>query len=215
MRQQDTILSILNKNGSFLSKVFIHLICQLIITAVVAYLMRGKEISGLELFLIFIAQMILIFLILFIKPGHYIYKIILFIIFSVSFGIILSPLNNVNREILIASLLGTITVFVVFFVLGLIVTSYGYDLSWLSAFLLVSLILLIFTGFITYFCNVSSTVHKIYLYAGLVIFSLYVLMDTNDILTKDIFRRDFVASTMGYYLDILNLFIKFVQVQQS
>lgn len=214
MRQEQTILSILQKNGSFLSKVFIHLICQLIITAIVAYLMRGKEITGLEFGLIFISQIILMILILFIKPVHIIYKIILFVIFSVSFGIILSPLNNVNKDILLSSLVGTISVFVVFFMLGLIVTSYGYDLSWLSAFLLVSLLLLIFAGFISYFCNISSTAHKIYLYFGLIIFSLYVLMDTNNILTKDIFNKDFVSSTMGYYLDILNLFMKFVQLQR-
>ena len=212
MNTQQSISSILNKNGPFLSKVFIHLICQLIITAVVAYLMREKNISGLEFGLIFIAQIILIFLILFINPVHIIYKIILFVIFSVSFGIILSPINKINKEILTSSLIGTILVFVVFFIIGVIVTSYGYDLSWLSTILLISLVLLIITGIISYFCNVSSTAHKIYLYFGLVIFSLYVLMDTNNILTKDIFRKDFVASTMGYYLDILNLFTKFIQL---
>jgi FtsH-binding integral membrane protein len=64
-------------------------------------------------------------------------------------------------------------------------------------------------------CGVSSMGHKIYLYFGLLVFSLYVLLDTNQILTNSMYRNDFVSASMGYYLDILNIFTKLTILNRS
>lgn len=206
-----SILTIINNNGTLLSKTFINLIFQLAITALTVYLLRNREVSGVAMIL----SSILIFVIMFpilISNLSVIYKIILFVIFSISFGIILSPVNKLNKEVLTASVIGTVSIFFLFFILGLIITSYGYNISWLSGILLISLFVLIITGVISIICGVSSTGHKVYLYFGLLVFSLYVLFDTNQILTNRIYRKDFIAASMGYYLDILNIFTKLVSI---
>jgi len=206
-----SILTILNNNGPLLTKTFINLIFQLAITALTVYLLRNREVSGVAMIISFVLLFIIMFPIL-ISNLPVIYKIILFVIFSIAFGIILSPVNKVNKEVLTASVIGTISIFVVFFILGLIITSYGYNVSWLSGILLISLFVLIITGLISIFCGISSTGHRVYLYFGLLVFSLYVLFDTNQILTNSIYRKDFISASMGYYLDILNIFVKLLSI---
>lgn len=208
---QTSILTILNNNGPLLTKTFINLIFQLVLTALTVYLLRDREVSGVTMFLSLILIFVLMFIIL-MSSLPVIYKIILFSIFSIGFGIILSPVNKVNKEVLTASVIGTISIFVVLFILGLIITSYGYNISWLSGILLMSLFVLIITGLISIFCGISSTGHRVYLYFGLLVFSLYVLLDTNQILTNSIYRKDFISASMGYYLDILNIFMKLVSL---
>ena len=124
-------------------------------------------------------------------------------------------MNKINKNVLTASIIGAISIFVFFFIIGLVITSYGYNISWLSGILLISLFVLIITGIISMLCGVSSTGHKIYLYFGLLVFSLYVLLDTNQILTNSMYRNDFVSASMGYYLDILNIFTKLTILNRS
>ena len=144
-----------------------------------------------------------------------IYKLILFIIFSIGFGITLSPVNKVNKEVLTASVIGTISIFITFFIMGLIITSYGYNISWLGGILLISLFILIITGLISMICGVSTLSHKVYLYFGLLVFSLYVLFDTNQILSDSTYKKDFISASMGYYLDVINIFIKLVSILKN
>jgi len=205
-----TILSILNDNNDFLKKVFLNLILQLIITTITIYLVKGDDISGIAFFVLFIISIIVMFLILLNVP--IIYKIILFAIFSICFGIMMSPVYKVNKEVLMAAVFGTLTIFILFFIFGLIITSYGYDISWMAGILLLSLFVLIITGIISLCVGISSVAHTIYLYIGLLIFCLYILLDTNRILLNKKYRQDFVSASMGYYLDILNIFMKLLQI---
>ena len=124
----------------------------------------------------------------------------------------MSPVYKVNKEVLMAAVFGTLTIFILFFIFGLIITSYGYDISWMAGILLLSLFVLIITGIISLCVGISSVAHTIYLYFGLLIFSLYILLDTNRILLNKKYRQDFVSASMGYYLDILNIFMKLLQI---
>lgn len=205
------ILSILNNNGDFLKNVFLNLILQLIITGITIYLVKGAYISGIAFFILFIISIIVMFLILLLNIPI-IYKIVLFAIFSICFGIMLSPVYKLNKELLMAAVFGTLAIFVLFFIFGLIITSYGYDMSWMSGILLLSLFVLIITGIISLCVGISSIAHTIYLYFGLLVFCLYILLDTNQILLNKRYRQDFVSASMGYYLDILNVFVKLLQI---
>lgn len=205
------ILSILNNNGDFLKNVFLNLILQLIITGITIYLVKGAYISGIAFFILFIISIIVMFLILLLNIPI-IYKIVLFAIFSICFGIMLSPVYKLNKEVLMAAVFGTLAIFVLFFIFGLIITSYGYDMSWMSGILLLSLFVLIITGIISLCVGISSIAHTIYLYFGLLVFCLYILLDTNQILLNKRYRQDFVSASMGYYLDILNVFVKLLQI---
>lgn len=206
-----SILSILNNNGDFLKKVFLNLILQLIITAITIYLFKGADISLLATFLVFVITIIVMLLILLLNIPS-IYKVVLFAIFSICFGIIMSPVYKVNKEVLMAAVFGTLAIFILFFVFGLIITSYGYDISWMSGILLLCLFVLIITGILSLCFGISSIGHTIYLYFGLLVFCLYILMDTNQILLNKRYRQDFVSASMGYYLDIINVFMKLVQL---
>ena len=211
---KSSILSILNNNGSLLTKTFINLIFQLSITALNVYLLRNREVSGFVMIISFILLFVIMFPIL-ISNLPIIYKLILFIIFSIGFGITLSPVNKVNKEVLTASVIGTISIFITFFIMGLIITSYGYNISWLGGILLISLFILIITGLISMICGVSTLSHKVYLYFGLLVFSLYVLFDTNQILSDSTYKKDFISASMGYYLDVINIFIKLVSILKN
>jgi FtsH-binding integral membrane protein len=50
-----------------------------------------------------------------------------------------------------------------------------------------------------------STTRKALSYVGLGLFSLFIIYDTNQILSRD-YQGDFITASMDYYLDILNLF---------
>lgn len=206
-----SILSILNNNGDFLKKIFLNLILQLIITAVTIYLFKGSDVSVLALFLIFVITIIVMLLILLLNIPT-VYKIVLFAIFSVCFGIMMSPVYKVNKEVLMASVFGTLSIFILFFILGLVITSYGYDISWMYGILLLCLFVLIITGILSLCFGITSIGHTIYLYFGLLVFCIYILFDTNQILLNKIYSQDFVSASMGYYLDIINVFMRLVQI---
>ena len=84
--------------------------------------------------------------------------------------------------------------------------------SYLAGTLLLSLFVLIITGIISLCVGISSIAHTIYLYFGLLVFCLYILLDTNQILLNKRYRQDFVSASMGYYLDILNVFVKLLKI---
>ena len=49
---------------------------------------------------------------------------------------------------------------------------------------------------------------------GLILFSIYIVYDTNRILQKDYFG-DFVTASLDYYLDIINIFIRLLSYGRS
>ena len=49
---------------------------------------------------------------------------------------------------------------------------------------------------------------------GLMLFSIYIVYDTNRILQKDYFG-DFVTASLDYYLDIINIFIRLLSYGRS
>jgi FtsH-binding integral membrane protein len=56
--------------------------------------------------------------------------------------------------------------------------------------------------------------HKIFAIIGILLFSAYIVYDTNVILQKNYFG-DFITASLDYYLDIINLFINLVNFQNQ
>jgi len=56
-----------------------------------------------------------------------------------------------------------------------------------------------------------STFVKGILVFGLALFSVFIVYDTNQILQKD-YYGDFITASMDYYLDIINIFVKLVNI---
>ena len=50
--------------------------------------------------------------------------------------------------------------------------------------------------------------------SGIVLFSLYLIYDTNVIFRRD-YSGDFITASLDYYLDILNLFLNLLNLDDS
>jgi FtsH-binding integral membrane protein len=61
------------------------------------------------------------------------------------------------------------------------------------------------------FMGSYSNFVKGFLIFGLTLFSVFIIYDTNQILQKD-YYGDFITASMDYYLDIINIFVKLVNL---
>jgi FtsH-binding integral membrane protein len=59
-----------------------------------------------------------------------------------------------------------------------------------------------------------SIAKKVFAYIGLGLFSLFVVYDTSQILSRD-YYGDFITASLDYYLDILNLFSNFLHTNNN
>jgi FtsH-binding integral membrane protein len=78
------------------------------------------------------------------------------------------------------------------------------DFSFLGGFLFVALIGLVVTGIVMFFVH-AQILYMIYTFAGVLIFSGYVLYDTSVILRR-LGQDEAVVGAISLYLDLLNLF---------
>jgi hypothetical protein len=140
-------------------------------------------------------------------------KLILFCIFSYGGGYILSSLKVVaGEEIINTALLGTISIFGIMFSLGLFMLLSGIKLGFRTGIaLFYSLFFLIIARLVNYFTAKSSTFSKGLTIFGLLLFSIYIIYDTNIILQKN-YYGDFITASIDYYLDIINIFTKLVSL---
>jgi hypothetical protein len=138
-------------------------------------------------------------------------KFILFSIFSACWGIMLSFMKvSVDPKIIQTALLGTMSIFGVMFLFGATLIMFGVKLGFqFAAFLFYALLLLIIVQIVTLFSGTSSMFIKGFSIFGLVLFSLYIIYDTNNILQRE-YYGDFITASLDYYLDVLNIFIDLV-----
>lgn len=208
----------------FLIYVFANLIAQLGITYyVMMNYAAGIEASGkdgntsgqsnLTLFILFLIQ-IGIIMILSLVPMPSWLKFIIFSIFSAIFGFMLSLTRSmVDPNIIKTALVGTIGVFASMFLLGLALLMFGIRLGFkTSMFLFSCLILLIVVEVVLSFMSKYSAYVKGLSIVSLVLFSLYIVFDTNYILSRD-YYGDFITASMDYYLDIVNVFLSLVNLE--
>ena len=209
----DSFLKLLNDKKEFLIAVFANLITQLGITYYV--MMNYKSGAGQQGFMywgLFIVE-ILIILALALIPMPSWMKFILFSIFSACWGIMLSFMKvSVDPKIIQTALLGTMSIFGVMFLFGATLIMFGVKLGFqFAAFLFYALLLLIIVQIVTLFSGTSSMFIKGFSIFGLILFSLYIIYDTNNILQRE-YYGDFITASLDYYLDVLNIFIDLVSL---
>jgi len=202
--------SILN-NKKFLLLTFSNLILQLGITY---YFMETykEKLTFPQIFGIWIAIFTLIIIIGLIPMPMWL-KFILFTIFSTLFGIILSYLkSNISEQLIQFAVLGTISIYFTMFLIGVILILFGIQLSlWVGLLLFYLLLFLILSQIISIFLGNISQTHQIYGILGVIIFSFYIIYDTNFILQRN-YYGDFITASMDYYLDILNIFTSLINL---
>ena len=99
------------------------------------------------------------------------------------------------------------SIFGVMFLFGAALIMFGVNLGLqFAAFLFYALLLLIIFQIVTLFSG--GSMRWIYVFS-LVLFSLYIIYDTNNILQRE-YYGDFITASLDYYLDVLNIFIDLV-----
>jgi FtsH-binding integral membrane protein len=201
----------IHNNKKFILLTFSNLILQLGITY---YFMETykEKFTTPQIIGIWIAIFSLIFIIGMVPMPMWL-KFILFTIFSSLFGLILSSLkNNVSEQLIQFAVLGTISIYFTMFLIGLILILFGIQLSlWVGLLLFYLLLSLILFQLISIFLGNISQTHQIYGILGVILFSFYIIYDTNYILQRNYFG-DFITASMDYYLDVLNIFTSLINI---
>jgi FtsH-binding integral membrane protein len=101
---------------------------------------------------------------------------------------------------------GSLAVFGVMMAAGAALIAGGINLGYkFGAMLFWALLLLIIAQLVFVLGVKMNLAHKILSFLGIILFAVYVLYDTNQILQRN-YYGDFITASMDYYLDILNLF---------
>tara|TARA_Y100000389_G_scaffold200621_1_gene241448 strand:- start:13291 stop:13623 length:333 start_codon:yes stop_codon:yes gene_type:complete len=103
--------------------------------------------------------------------------------------------------------------FLVMLIFGFGAVFYKIDLSWLGLILFLLLILLIFIYIVRIVAPYSSTTNQGLVVFALLLFSIYIIYDTNMILLRYNNKnpdRDCIMGALDYYLDLVNIFVNMI-----
>jgi len=198
------LLDLMYKKRMFLMLVFANLFVQLSISY---YVMVHTNKSSISHWYLFAIQLLLILLLAMVPMPSFM-KFILFSIFSYTFGLSLSRYKEIvdERAIEIA-IKGALSFFVLMMGTGIALMVGGINLGpRFGAFLFWSLLLLIILKIISIVGNGLSMMHKVLSGVAIILFSMFIMYDTQQILSTN-YAGDFISASMAYYLDIINLFI--------
>jgi len=204
--RKGNFISLLNSKKQLLVLVFANLILQLGITYYTFLKTPANKITGLQRVFIVIATFALLFGIIFIKSPWL--KFILFSLFSFLQGLFIASIKNeVNSEMIQTAIMGVISIFTFMFAFGVALIGFGvYLTNAFGFFLFGALLLLLIFQFISMFLGTASATKKGFAGFGLVLFSIFIVYDTNKMLQRN-YKGDFITASMDYYLDIINIFL--------
>jgi FtsH-binding integral membrane protein len=154
----------------------------------------------------YVAIFVIILILAFITMPPWL-KFILFSLFSTAFGVILGyRKSGIDPGIVKSALVGTASIFVTMFTFGVALIASGIKLGFKFGLgLLVALFFLVIVSIVQIFIAQSSLLKKILVIGSLMVFSLYIMYDTNNILQRN-YSGDFITASLDYYLDIINIF---------
>ena len=173
-------------------------------------LYKNSTLFSVLLFVSFIVSMLLIYA-LYMTNLSYEQKYVLFLIFSLIESFLLHIILSIYDENTIdIAIVLTGVLFSLLFVFGLVFVYFGYDLSWMGFFLYLSLFIIIICSIVFSFMPNHDSNQKILTIFSTIIFMLYIIYDTNEILMKS--NQDCIKGAMAYYLDIINLFLDILKL---
>ena len=209
--------SLLNGKKELMIMVFANLITQLGITY---YVMNNTTVTeadnhNLKHWLLVASTFVIVYYLAIVPMPSWM-KFILFTAFSYIWGILLASFKlKINDTGLInMAMLGTIGIFSIMFLIGAFLLATGIQLGLKTGFFLfVSLLILIIAQIFSLF-HKSTILVKSLAAIGIVIFSGYIIYDTNTILQRN-YYGDFITASLDYYLDILNIFVKLIVLNDN
>jgi FtsH-binding integral membrane protein len=206
------VFKLISEKRSFFALILANLLIQLYITYYVSENVKvdeekkeGKKFSS-KFIAAFIASIVII-LILAIVPMPAWLKFIFFSLFSGIFGILLGYRKyGLDPNVIKTAFVGTASIFVSMFIFGLALIMSGIKLGYMTALVLFfALLALIIVSIVQIFIVQSSLLKKIIVIGSLILFSIYIVYDTNSILQRD-YAGDFITASLNYYLDLINIF---------
>jgi FtsH-binding integral membrane protein len=197
------ILKLMQNKKQFLIAVFANLIVQLGITYYVMERTDPNLYDKIGIWTVLIFQIFILYLMVTLQV-HPVVKFILFAVLSGSIGVNFAMYKKTYSEELIRiAIKGALSVFVAMFLFGLVLLAFGVYLGpEMGLVLLLSLFGLIIGRIWSY---LSGTRNKALYMIGVIVFSAYIIYDTNVILRRD-YYGDFITASLDYYLDIINLY---------
>ena len=221
MERLEIFKHLLVEKSSLIKCIFITLITQTIITALVFIIFyNNKDISSvfLKKYNVFYAILYFVFSLLLIKNMlssklSFNLRMLLFILFSAFNGYFMGiVLHYVSKDVIVSALLSTLAIFTFFLVMGFFIVYMNIDIGWLGIYLFFGLLSLIIFKIVVSLIppndkHETRNKTRIFVIASMMIFALYILYDTNNILLK--YRNsdvDCIRGALEYYLDILNLY---------
>lgn len=214
-------IKLIQEKKTFLIMIFANLIVQLGITY---YILVNTDIQVIKQrknsffyrysFIGFLPLFVLIFIMNMPMPSWA--RFIVFTIFSAYMGLILNFWEKLyGLEMLKAVILSVVGVFISMIVFALGLLSFGIKLgSTFGIFLIVALLLLIISRIVFLFAGTYSLYAKMFAVFGIGLFSVYILYDTQQILSRN-YDGDFVTASLDYYLDFINLVSNFLNFNSN
>lgn len=214
-------MKLIQEKKTFLIMIFANLIVQLGITY---YILVNTDIQVIKQrknsffyrysFIGFLPLFVLIFIMNMPMPSWA--RFIAFTIFSAYMGLILNFWEKLyGLEMLKAVILSVVGVFISMIVFALGLLSFGIKLgSTFGIVLLFALLLLIISRIVFWFAGTYSLYAKMFAVFGIGLFSVYILYDTQQILSRN-YDGDFVTASLDYYLDFINLVSNFLNFNSN
>jgi FtsH-binding integral membrane protein len=214
-------MKLIQEKKTFLIMIFANLIVQLGITYYILVntdiqvLKERKRNSIYRRNLIGLLPLILLIIVMNMPMPSWA-RFIVFSIFSAYMGLILNFWEKLyGLEMLKAVVLSVVGVFISMIVFALGLLSFGIKLgSTFGIFLIVALLLLIISRIVFLFAGTYSLYAKMFAVFGIALFSIYILYDTQQILSRN-YDGDFVTASLDYYLDFINLVGNFLNFNSN
>jgi protein lifeguard len=224
---KSTLAALVKGRETFLMSVYSILILQLVITMVlVKSFQNSPKILAItkRYTLLFAVMSIGIVFIMGLGLPQEI-KMILFTILSIIIALFLSAITSRTSPHLVnQALASTIGIFVALSAFALVLSGMGIHLGWMGVYLFAALIGLIVVSLVFALYKVvdksqesaesKNQFHKILVIVGMVLFSMFVVYDTNMVL-----QRDYVGGPIDaaedFYLTFINLFTRTLSLQSN
>jgi len=131
--------------------------------------------------------------------------------FSFSVGVVCSVYST---AIILQALVLTALVVTSLTIYTFVGVKKGQDFGFLGPMLFCGLMTLIGAGLLSWFFPMGNTMHLLFAVAGAGIFSCYIVYDTNELILRHSVD-EYVWASVGLYLDIINLFLRLLQILQA
>ena len=207
------LFKLIYEKKGFFSLILLTLVIQLYITYYISENIDIEKNEDTKMFglypkeiMAFVAAIIIIIIITVITMPSWL-KFIFFSLFSSAFGVILGYRKSYyDPNTIKTAFLGTISIFVSMFAFGVALIASNIRLGYMFGLgLFFALLFLLIISIVQFFIIQSSFLYKILVICSLMLFSVYIIYDTNSILQRD-YGGDFISASLAYYLDIIDIF---------